>query len=323
MHFICGVTAIEDVVPVPGRPLLIGGSYGPPPRPQPLVVLDPVSLSWSPLDTQWPDRPQPPYQACPTPMRAALLSPHGLGIEIAPDGRGTLYVVNHGSRESIEVFSIDGRGSRVSARWIGCVVMPEGAVGNAVAALPGGGFVATKYYDDRDGPWRTQFRARRATSAVYRWRPGRGFDRVPGGEAVADNGIEVSTDGRWVFVVSWVEKKVIRLALDGSAPPQSIPLDFMADNIHRLPDGAMLLSGQIADIDILSSCKRARCPVDWAIARLDPATLRVAYLLWEKGTPAFADASGGYPVGDRLVVSPFRGDRVAVMPMPTTALDGK
>ncbi len=88
-----------------------------------------------------------------------------------------------------------------------------------------------------------------------------------------------STSGR--------EKRILKLALDGSGTSTSIPIDFMPDNIHAAPDGSLLIGGHVADIRTLMSCKRAECPVDWALARMDPATQRIEYLLWEKGTSEY------------------------------------
>lgn len=55
------------------------------------------------------------FAECPGPPDASVASPHGLGLEMAEDGTEYLYVVNHGSRESVEVRR-GFRGPRVG-RW--------------------------------------------------------------------------------------------------------------------------------------------------------------------------------------------------------------
>jgi hypothetical protein len=265
-------------------------------------------------------RPDPIYAACPGPLDPARLSPHGLALRRTGEGRSLLYVVNHGVRESIEVFAIDARTPEIRARWIGCVVLPEGASGNAVAPLDDGGFVATKFFDTRQGAEMAQFAARRRTSLVYRWTPGRGFTEIAGGDMVGDNGMVTSKDGAWVYVTSWVEKRVVRLPLQGAGPVASVAVDFMPDNLRWAPDGSILIGGQATDIDMLLACKRARCPLDWAVARLDPQTMAVSYLYWEKGTPEFAGATVAVEAGDKLWIGTFHGDRVAVVDVPAAPL---
>jgi hypothetical protein len=55
---------------------------------------------------------------------ATALSAHGLNVRAGTGGVHTLYVVRHGSRESIEVFEIDGEAKPPVVTWIGCAVVP-------------------------------------------------------------------------------------------------------------------------------------------------------------------------------------------------------
>ena len=79
----------------------------------------------------------------------AALSPHGMQLSRRADGRWQLLVVNHGGRESVEIFELLGRGARASLAWRGCVLAPPHAFLNDVAALAAGGFVVTQYMDPR------------------------------------------------------------------------------------------------------------------------------------------------------------------------------
>jgi len=62
----------------------------------------------------------------------------------------TLYVVNHGGRESIEIFTLDAKGAEPTVTWIGCAVMPSHTWPNSVAPLPDGGMVVTDMFDPKD-----------------------------------------------------------------------------------------------------------------------------------------------------------------------------
>ena len=77
------------------------------------------------------------------PLDPLRVEPHGIDVAARPDGVSELYVVNHGWRESVEVFEIDVAGARPTLRWIGAAVLPASAVGNDVAAVDGGGFVVS------------------------------------------------------------------------------------------------------------------------------------------------------------------------------------
>ncbi len=319
-QYVCGPHNVEDIDQLPDRPLLVASSFNPPPSQPRLSLVDIATRTARSLPIDIAARPDPIYAACPAPLDPAKFSPHGLALKRTGDGQSLLYVVNHGGRESIEMFAIDARTADIRARWLGCVVLPEGASGNAVAPMDDGGFVATKFFDTREGPERPQFLARRHTSAVYRWSPGKGLSLLPGGEMVGDNGMVVSKDGAWVYVTSWVEKRVVRLPLRGSAPVLSATVDFMPDNLRWAPDGSILIGGQATDIEMLIACKHTRCPADWGIARLDPQTMAVSYLYWEKGTPEFAGATVAAEAGGKLWIGTFFGDRIAVVDIPTAPL---
>ncbi len=203
IEFICGLRNIEDMDQVPGRPVLIAASYGTVPAGAPrLLAINTDTRAITPLAITAPSKPDAIYAACPAPLDMTKFSPHGIAIRGGKDGQHILYVVNHGGRESIEIFAVDARSAELKARWLGCVVLPEGASGNAVAPLEDGGFVATKFYDTRDGEQRPQFLARKKNSVIYRWSPKTGLVIVPGGEMVGDNGVLVSPDGQWLYVTS-------------------------------------------------------------------------------------------------------------------------
>jgi hypothetical protein len=311
--FLCGLRNLEDMAQIPDRPLVIGASYGASVGGESMVVIDAEHRSFAPLPITLQTRPRRPYGDCPGPLDMTRFSPHGIAIRPGRRDQHTLYVVNHGGRESVEVFALGARGGRVGAQWIGCVVLPEGASGNAVAPLSDGGFLVTKFFDTREGPSRPQFLARRATSAIYRWRPGVGFDLLGGSEAVSDNGVDVSPDERWVYFTSWVDNTLTRLPSSGEGEATTIHLDFMPDNIRATPDGTLLVTGQATTIELIAACKHARCPLDWAVARVDPETMETTYLYWEKGTPEFGGATTALQVGGDLWIGTFRGDRVAIV----------
>ena len=205
IEYLCGARNAEDIEQIPGRPVLVATSYGSiGPNDPRLQLIDTDHRLVSALPITVASKPDPLYGDCPAPLDPVKFAPHGLALRVGKDGQHQLYVVNHGGRESIEIFALDARAPQIKARWIGCVVLPEGTSGNAVAPMGDGGFVATKFFDTREGSEYSQFLARKKTSVVYRWSPGKGISIVPGGEMVGDNGMLVSPDVQCLNVTSWI-----------------------------------------------------------------------------------------------------------------------
>lgn len=81
------------------------------------------------------------YPTCPGPLNAsdpveqAKFAAHGMFLKHGSMSIYTFFVVHHGSRESVEVFELDGGAASPALTWTGCFVAPENGVFNAVAGL--------------------------------------------------------------------------------------------------------------------------------------------------------------------------------------------
>ena len=177
-----------------------------------------------------------------------ILEPHGLDIAIRPDGVPELYLVNHGDRESIEIFEIRVGGLRPSLAWIGSVTMPEFTFGNDVAATPEGGFAVTSSSDTEGGFERSVARmaAGDETGKVVEWSPTNGWRTVPGSQISSANGVAVSADGAWLYVAGW-RSRCIKKVSRGDGPVEShvVATDMMVDNLTWTSDGHLLAAGTI------------------------------------------------------------------------------
>ncbi len=192
--------------------------------------------------------------------------------------------------------------------------MPEGADPNSLAPTPEGGFIVSKFDQAGDAQAFDKMQANQVTGALYEWKPGAGFTLLPGTEFPGDNGVEVSPDGKWLFVNIWPQSRILRFERGSTAAPVAAQVDFLPDNIHWGPHGKLLVAGQAAVFKSLFECRQARCPHDWAVVELDPATMQVTPLLRAPGTAAFSDATGAIQVGDEIWVGTYRGDRLAHAP---------
>ena len=146
----------------------------------------------------WPGRERPGIAAgpaagdpsCPPPA-PEVFAPHG--VFAAPPG---LYVVNHGGRESVEIFALDWDAESLEARWRGCVELPPDASANDVAVGPQGEIVVSNM-GAPGSMVRTSLLAQLGfeTGDVLVWRSAEGWSPVPGSRARMPNGVALSADG--------------------------------------------------------------------------------------------------------------------------------
>lgn len=258
--------------------------------------------------------------SCPGPPGAAL-SPHGLDLGRTADRSRALLVVNHGGRESIEMFELANELEVPELTWRGCVLAPDDSLFNDVAALPDGGFVVTrmlaKGHETRDSLLAL---LRLSTGFVYEWQPGTGLRRVPGTDGPMPNGVTASRDGETLFVDMYMADEVRKISRKtgerlGTAQVAS------PDNVNWSPDGQLLVASHDAPLNEILACgdvTRGQCPFHFQIVRLDPETLKGVPLYQNAGPPMGAGTSA-LRIGDELVIGTFAGDRLLRVTLPEWA----
>jgi hypothetical protein len=318
---ICGFQSPEDLVALPGGETVLVSEFGAmegdhPGRLALLVIeTDERRVLWSGGDAHgakaaWGD------PACPGPPSSAF-SPHGIHLSEREGGALQLLVVQHGGRESIEYFEVSGSGSDWSAQWRGCVVAPEMAWLNSVAALPGGGFVTTKMMN------RTQnaddlaeaFAEGRKEGYVLEWEPGRGFAVLGGSHGGMPNGIVTSRDGRMVYVNSSGENEVRRIErATGEVTARASNLPGL-DNARWASDGRLVVAsvtaegGHADDFILCMNLTEGACPIPFQIVAIDPESMEQEVLYANEGPPMGA-GTVGLVIGKDLFVGSFAGDRI-------------
>lgn len=324
LHFICGPHHPEDLVLIPGTQWILvsgmgGASPGSAPGPGDLYLLNAVDKRWHSIaqaSLAAVHRRTKLYADCPPPDAARFLS-HGLAIRTGSSGRHTLYLVNHGGRESVEVFDIDARGKEPRLRWAGCAVLSGGVWLNAVVPLPGDGFIVTSTYDPTDPQARSKMGSGQYAGAVYEWQPGRGFAPLTGDGITGDNGVAISADGRWLYFNWFFGRSVIRVARGGTGERLTAALDFLPDNIDHAPDGSLYVTGQNAEPkQLMAGCPSGDCPHATTIVKLDPATMQTRIIARLAPNAIFSDGTTALQVGDTLFLGSYRGDAVAYMKAP-------
>jgi hypothetical protein len=274
LKFVCGPRNAEDLVLIPGTQWIVASSGD---ASSPFYLIDSRTGAWRSVQPQVKRNPKMGVPDCNDPPPAVGSNTHGLSIRAAAGGRSTLYAVGHGKREAIEIYDVDANSATPVLTWQGCVPMPAGLAANSVASFQNGGLVATvllmpgKSFEDS--------LARKPTGAVFEWSPGTdAFTLVKRSELPGNNGIETSTDGSEVFVVSSGFQTVV--AFSHSNPARQLrmtkPLPFTPDNLRRDSAGRLVTAGMKNDVPAcggrpgpghdlskLATCPRAAIRCKW------------------------------------------------------------
>jgi hypothetical protein len=243
------------------------------------------------------------YPDCPGPPRGKFQT-HGVYVAPGDGPRYRLHAVGHGDRESIEVFEIDTGAATPVVTWIGCVIAPDPIGLNSVRGLPDGGFITTNFLPRGSTREATQQMLGGARNGeLWEWHTASGWQKVPGSETAGANGVELSADGKTLYVAAWGSQSFFRLSR-GATPPKrdEIPLGFRIDNIHFARDGSLWGTGQTDG--------------GWKAVKIDPQTLAVREVLTQKDAPDFNAGTAVAEVGNTLWVGSFRGNRIAILPAP-------
>jgi len=322
VEFVCGATNAEDLVLVPGTNWIIASGMA---AGSGFHLIDAATGSGSVLATRA-QADASMYPQCSTPPAAGEFESHGLSIRQTGGRAAKLYVVGHGAREAIEVFDVDASGARPVLTWKGCVPMPAGLAANSVASLADGSILATVLFLPG-----TEFADavvdKKPTGAVFAWSPGAaGFSMIEGTELPANNGIEVSADGREIYVASSGFQTIV--AFSNTRPARQLrttgPLPITPDNVHMAPNGHLLTAGMKNDvpecggppgpqhsIEILSACPRGTIAID-----IDPATMQDRVIFETPALEEFSNATMVLPANGDYWIGTFSGDRIAHVPDP-------
>ena len=296
IRFICDVIGPEDLAIVPGAEWVIASGNQEGGRIQLVNIQDKTVTALFPAARRRERLDATTYPSCPGPLDLSdpdAFRAHGLYLDPDDSGVHTLYVVHHGTRESIEVFEVDARASPPALRWVGCAVAPEGLGLNSVVALPDGGFAATSP----------------RTGDVWEWQTGAGWTRVPGSEDTTPNGLEVSPDGQWLYVAGWREEKLTRLSR-GRSPVEKriVAVGFRPDNLRMSADGATIFAAGHGNFQTPQETSN--------VARIDPETLDVERIFQHPRIDGFEASTTAIQIGNEIWLGTNRGRMIAYFPVP-------
>lgn len=313
-EIICGTRSPEDVESTPDRKYLIvsqfvnGGSGAGAGAGAGLVLFDLANKTFSKIPASAEPRKDWGDPSCPGPIGDALV-PHGISLSKRNGGAMQLYVVNHGGRQSIEMFELKPAASSWALVWHGCVVSKQDF--NDVAALPDGGFIATHP---------TSLRAQGDTSNLFngqpsgwvaRWTPGKGETELPGTRAGYPNGVLVSADGRTMYFNAWTAKEVHKYDLKAQKETGIVKLDFMPDNITWTAQRQILAAGVKGARGDCPSGSGEPCIQGFGVSEINPAKMQARTVFDSQGKGALiSGVSVALEVGNSIYIGAFQGDRL-------------
>jgi hypothetical protein len=243
-------------------------------------------------------------------------SPHGIHLTRRKDRAHQLLVVNHGGRESIEFFEMSRGGA--SLQWRGCALPPDDAFINSVVATPEGGFLATHMFPRTSATGALRGLFGQDTGYVLEWTPDGSWTVVPGTDAPFPNGIELSPDGKTIYLNAYLGDEVRKvdretgeiLALASVASP---------DNTRWSADGNRLFvashTGPFLEMMRCQRMKVGACPLAFEVVALDPATLERTTVFAHEGPP-MGGATVALDLDGALYLGSFKGDRLLRAPLP-------
>lgn len=316
----------EDIIALPGTRWVVTSSMGSAAHPGGLSLVNSRSEEVTAL---WPVEGDFTYAydatafpGCGGPPDEANAVTHG--INIRQTGRWTfdLYVVYHGGRESIEVFSLDVRGDRPTASWRGCVEAYPGTAGNSVAALPDGGIAMTNPYDITQ-PILEQLLSGEHIGDVWTWHRDSGWTKVPGSDMYFPNGIEVSDDGATLYVAQTSPAAMNVVAIPTAGGEQAVlgQTELDPDNLRWTDSGTLLTTGSMYQgeptLEVVAECATGLeaedfCIRGFDIAEIDPAT-GTSEVVFSTRTPEIVSPTVAAPVGCDIWVGNLASARIAVV----------
>jgi SMP-30/Gluconolactonase/LRE-like region len=318
MKFICGLNGPEDLMPLPNSKWMIASGMQVNNMPGHFYLIDSGAKTAEEL---FPGanpkfaQDKTMFANCPGPVDVTNFSVHGLSLRPASAGHYKMYITSHGGREAVEAFDLDTTGAKPSLTWVGCVLLPQNIFINSVAVLPDGGFVVTKMIGNEPNAF-AGIQKGEVTGLVYEWHPGNAdVKAVPGTELSGPNGIEISEDGKTMYVAAMGNREIIKYSL-GDKPMRvaAAKLDIMVDNVHWAPNGKLLTAGGVVPVPGAASGGPG-APRDSKVYEIDPDTMAATELAVIDGkNPVGALSTGAEAAGDLWVGTP-RGDRVGYVPL--------
>ncbi len=242
-------------------------------------------------------------------------SPHGTHLHQLADGRWRYLVVNHGGRESVELFELLGEGSNSTLAWRGCVPAGSETYMNDVVGLSNGDLIYTRMFHNSGTLEQLLSMVGKNTGDVWRWNRQSGLRVLPGTDANQPNGIEIAADERHVFVNMYFTGELWKVDADTGEVVATAPVPS-GDNSAWGSDGRLWVTTHKDSIPNLLSCFQTQaepCGAGFEIIAVNPETMNFEPVFSHRGAPMGA-ATVAVPQAGRVYMGSFVGDRLISVP---------
>jgi sugar lactone lactonase YvrE len=238
-------------------------------------------------------------------------SPHGTHLHQLSDGRWRYLVVNHGGRETIEMFELLGQGSSSALAWRGCVQSAPETYMNDVVGMSNGDLIYTRMFHNGGTLERLLSFVGVNTGDLWRWNQATGLRMLPGTEANQPNGLEISDDERYVFANMYFTQELWKVDVDSGEVVATAPVPN-ADNSAWGSDGRLWVMTHNDSIANMLACfeqQNAACAAGFEVIAVDPQSMAAERVFAHRGPPMGA-ATVAVPQGGRVYMGSFIGDRL-------------
>lgn len=253
-----------------------------------------------------------------TPAEPARFRPHGISLHAGPDGARRLFAVNHpaGGSETVEIFDVAEDGSLSHAKSVTDLHFISL---NDVVAVGPDSFYATNDHGTRPGLMRTigDGLLLRNANVVY-------YDgteaRVAADTIAFPNGINVSPDGKTVYVASTIGMSMYVYARDAATGELTgadhVRLGTGVDNIDVQPDGTLLIGAHPKLLDFVSHASDPSALSPSQVVRIEPGEKKAATIYLDFGEEISGiSVAAGY--GDKMLLGQVFEPRVLVCTQST------
>jgi hypothetical protein len=313
---VCGMKSPEDIAALADRRHLLLSNFGGMKNGTgSLSLFDTQSEKLTPLfppatgkieggTAQWGET------SCPKPSRQKF-SPHGTHLHQLANGRWRYLVVNHGGRESIEIFELNLAGKESDLTWQGCILAAEETFINDVVGLANGDLIFSRMFHSDGDLEMVKSSLGFDTGDLWRWSKSTGLRILPGTDAAQPNGLEISADDRFVFANMYMEGEVWKINADTG---EKIAVGQVAngDNSAWGTDGRLWVATHSAPVTHMLGCfanQDKPCGAAFEIVAMDPQSMAAEVVFSHSGPPMGA-VTIAVPQGDRVYMGSFVGDRL-------------
>ena len=307
-EIICGTRAPEDLELTPDGKYLIVANYGKGDD-APIDLFEIATRKFTDMPLSAAVKSNWGVAACKESL-GDKVSPHGLSLSRRTSGEWQLYVVNHNQRESMEMYELLPAGNSWKLEWRGCVLTDQPY--NDVAALPDGGFVAT-----RPQAIQTEGQdlfAGAPSGNVGRWSAAGGETVLPGSDYGYPNGVLVSADGHYAYVTGWTTRDFHKYDLIAKKEVAKVAFTFMPDNLTWTAEGKILAAGIMGVAGTCPATSSNPCIQGFGVAEIDPVTMKVTMVYDSKGKALINGVSVATQAGKYIYVGSFQGTRLVKLP---------